>query len=30
VLQFSDIRIDLAFVRSDVLTADPLDLRELR
>jgi hypothetical protein len=30
VLTFTDIRIDLAFVRSDVLTADPLDLRELR
>jgi hypothetical protein len=29
VLRFTDIRINLAFVRSDVLTADPLDLREL-
>jgi hypothetical protein len=29
VLWFTDIRIDLAFVRSDVLTADPLDIREL-
>jgi hypothetical protein len=28
VLWFTDIRIDLAFVRSDVLTADPLDIRE--
>jgi hypothetical protein len=29
VLTFTDVRIDLAFVRSDVLTADPLDLREV-
>ncbi len=28
VLWFTDVTIDLAFVRSDVLTADPLDLSE--
>jgi hypothetical protein len=28
VLSFTDVKIDLAFVRCDRLTADPLDLRE--
>jgi len=28
VLSFTDVRIQLAFVRCDTLTADPLDLSE--
>jgi hypothetical protein len=29
VLWFTDVKIQLAFVRCDTLTADPLDVREL-
>jgi hypothetical protein len=28
VLTFTDVKIQLAFVRCDTLTADPLDLSE--